>query len=109
MKKGLLLVLGLCLFLAFAGRAEAYGYEVDCDSKFFSSILNECNPANHEPTVIPDDNRHPFDYGLFAEIIVKRWDDGNYALKSWNTYEFQRNELTTLVGVTIDLDKIIGW
>ena len=106
---GAMLVAAVLCVVCFAGRADAYGYELNCDNQYFAQILNECNPANHEKTIVPDDNVQPFDYGLYAHLIFAEFNDGNVEIGVWNTYEFQRREFTSLFGAKLYLNRILGW
>jgi hypothetical protein len=106
MKKYFLIAL-LCAMVALVGcakEAEARGYDGDVCDSYLGQILNKCvdHPAN--PEVEP--NREQFDYGLYVHLILWEAEDGNWEIGNWNTWEVNRGEVTSLLGVKIYLNRL---
>ena len=104
MKRLLLVVLFVALVISgCAKEADAKGNFKPCDS-FLKGILNECHVVEHPADPSIDENDHEFDYGAYLHIILlegKNWEIGNF-----NTWEVQREEITTLLGIKIYLNRL---
>jgi len=104
MKKFLLLGLMIVALTVVGCAKEAEAWSDNPCESFMSSILNDCveHPAN--PEVEP--NREFFDYGAYVHLILWEAEGGNWEIGNWNTYEVGRNELTSLVGAKIYLNRL---
>lgn len=101
MKKFLLIGLLVAALGVFgcAKEAEASGDWNPCESRM-AGIFNECvEHPEREP------NREVFDMGTYLHLILWEADGGNWEIGNWNTWEIQRGEVTSLVGVKIYLNR----
>ena len=91
-----LLLVGMVGFVGCAKEAEARRYRDPCDTPL-ASIMNTCQDV--------DPNDEAFDYGFYLHMIL--YEDANdFEVGIWNTYEHDRGEFTSLLGVKIYLNRL---
>jgi hypothetical protein len=100
--KKYLFILAALILLVGVGKAEAAG-TFDCDG-YLGKVLNKCveHPANPEQ----EPNREQFDYGLYLHLILWQDENNRWEVGNWNTWEINRGELTSLVGVKVYLNRL---
>ena len=86
-----------------AKEAEARGYDGDICDTALGQIMNKCveHPGNPEQ----EPSREVFDYGAYVHLILWEGMDGNVEIGNWNTWEINRGEITSLVGVKFYLNR----
>ena len=101
----------MCLIAAVAligcsNEVEARGYQGNpCDTAL-GSILNECLVVEHPDNPEVEPNREEFDYGAYLHLILWESKGRNIEIGNWNTYEVQREEITSLIGAKIYLNRL---
>ena len=99
MEKFVFILVALMLLVG-AGEVEASGFDLTCDGPL-AGVLNKCvNQEEIEP------NREEFDYGAYLHLILWEGFDGNVEVGSWNTWEINRGEVTSLLGVKVYLNRL---
>ena len=107
MKKILFIMLVLAMVAGCSKAAEASGWRGEPCESWMASILNECHEVTHPEPPEQEPNREFFDYGAYAHLILWEAEGGNWEIGSWNTYEVGRNEITSLVGAKIYLNRLL--
>jgi hypothetical protein len=101
MKKYLIVLAALFLLAGCSQEAEASGF--DCDG-WGAHILNKC--VEHPDIPEQEPNREEFDWGAYLHLILWESDDNNIEIGNWNTWEINRGEVTSLLGVKIYLNRL---
>ena len=109
MKKVLLIAaLVSMMFVApvFAETVTTQYFDKDTNLIWNKSEVRNLDVTVHDPVVVDDDDREAFDYGTFLDLVLYETKDKKVQLINKNTWEVNRNEITSLVGAKVNVWSI---